>query len=99
MKEAWDSKRDVLVRSGAFAIEQLSEALSSSARSNKISDGLPQKAVRECANQVTCLENVFFWSVLFLCILKKPFSTFVGIVIEAMACIKNHNQQNEERQK
>nr|GMD22091.1 spermatogenesis-associated protein 20 isoform X2 [Ipomoea batatas] len=40
------------VRSGAFAIEQLSEALSSSARSNKISDGLPQKAVRECANQL-----------------------------------------------
>ncbi|XP_031122676.1 spermatogenesis-associated protein 20 isoform X1 [Ipomoea triloba] len=52
VKEAWNSKKDVLVRSGAFAIEQLSEALSSSARSNKISDGLPQKAVRECANQL-----------------------------------------------
>lgn len=52
MKDAWDSKRDVLVKSGAFAIEQLSEALSSSASSNKLPDGLPQIALRLCAEQV-----------------------------------------------
>ncbi|CAN6693799.1 unnamed protein product [Malus baccata var. baccata] len=53
VKDAWDSKRDVLVKSGAFAIEQLSEALSSSASSNKLPDGLPQIALRLCAEQLS----------------------------------------------
>lgn len=52
VKEAWESNREVLVKSGAFAIEQLSEALSASAQSNKLSEGLPQTALNECANQV-----------------------------------------------
>lgn len=52
MKEAWENKRDVLVRSGAFAIEQLSEALSASANSNSLPDGLPQKVLELCAEQV-----------------------------------------------
>ncbi|RVX20797.1 Spermatogenesis-associated protein 20 [Vitis vinifera] len=34
VKDAWENKRDVLVKSGAFAIEQLSEALSATASSN-----------------------------------------------------------------
>lgn len=52
MKDTWESKRDVLVKSGAFAIEQLSEALSASAQSNKLSEGLPQIALGKCAKQV-----------------------------------------------
>lgn len=52
VKEAWENKRDVLVKSGAFAIEQLSEALSASANSNSLPDGLPQKALELCAEQV-----------------------------------------------
>lgn len=53
VKEAWDTKKDALTKSGAFAIEQLSEALSASANSNKLPDGLPQKALHLCAEQVS----------------------------------------------
>ncbi|XP_030508262.2 uncharacterized protein LOC115722977 [Cannabis sativa] len=53
VKEAWDTKRDTLVKSGAFAIEQLSEALSAAASSNKLPDGLPQNALRLCAEQLS----------------------------------------------
>ncbi|MED6206590.1 hypothetical protein PIB30_028307 [Stylosanthes scabra] len=53
VKEAWDSKKDVLVKSGAAAIEQLSEALSSSSVSDKLSDGVPDDAVRLCAEQLS----------------------------------------------
>ncbi|KAL6271785.1 hypothetical protein ACE6H2_028696 [Prunus campanulata] len=53
VKEAWDGKRDMLVKSGAFAIEQLSEALSASASSNKLPDGLPQHALHLCAEQLS----------------------------------------------
>lgn len=89
MKEAWDSKRDVLVQSGAFAIEQLSEALSSSARSNKISDGLPQKAVRQCANQVTCLKNDFFWSVFcFFVFLRSHSPPLLELLLKAWPALK-----------
>lgn len=70
MKEAWDSKRDMLVKSGAFAIEQLSEALSASASSNKLPDGLPQHALRLCAEQV-CI----FTLGTFLC-LSCPWYTY-----------------------
>ncbi|XP_048228171.1 spermatogenesis-associated protein 20 isoform X2 [Ricinus communis] len=53
VKDAWDKKRDVLIKSGAFAIEQLSEALSASASTNKLPDGLPQNALRSCAEQLS----------------------------------------------
>ncbi|PON96626.1 Spermatogenesis-associated protein [Trema orientale] len=53
VKEAWDTKRDMLVKSGAFAIEQLSEALSVAASSNKLPDGLSQNALRLCAEQLS----------------------------------------------
>lgn len=52
VKDAWDNKRDMLVKSGAFAIEQLSEALSANATSNKLPDNLPESALRLCAEQV-----------------------------------------------
>ena len=52
VKEAWDSKRDVLVKSGSFAIEQLSEALSTKATLDKLPDNLPQEALDLCAEQV-----------------------------------------------
>lgn len=53
VKDAWDSKSDMLVKSGAYAIEQLTEALSASASSKKLPDGLPQNALRLCAEQVS----------------------------------------------
>ncbi|XVE77663.1 hypothetical protein DITRI_Ditri13aG0080400 [Diplodiscus trichospermus] len=53
VKDAWDNKRDMLVKSGAFAIEQLSEALSASAGSNQLPDGLPQNALCLCAEQLS----------------------------------------------
>lgn len=52
MKDAWDNKREMLIKSGAFAIEQLSEALSASASTNKLPDGLSQNALQLCAEQV-----------------------------------------------
>lgn len=55
VKEAWESKRDVLVQSGSFAIEQLSEALSTAARLDKLPDGIPQMALKLCAEQVKLL--------------------------------------------
>ncbi|KAG8477663.1 hypothetical protein CXB51_027700 [Gossypium anomalum] len=53
VKDAWDNKRDMLVKSGAFAIEQLSEALSASAGSNQLPDGLAQNALCLCAEQLS----------------------------------------------
>ncbi|XP_052196552.1 uncharacterized protein LOC127803938 [Diospyros lotus] len=53
VKEAWDNKRDVLVRSGAFAIEQLSEAMSASAISSKLPDGIPHDALELCAEHLS----------------------------------------------
>ncbi|KAH1081282.1 hypothetical protein J1N35_021043 [Gossypium stocksii] len=53
VKDAWDNKRDMLVKSGAFAIEQLSEALSASAGSNQLPDGLAQNALHLCAEQLS----------------------------------------------
>ncbi|KAH6813974.1 catalytics protein [Perilla frutescens var. frutescens] len=52
VKEAWDTKKESLVQSGEFAIEQLSEALSAVARSEKLPDGLPERAVQKCAEQL-----------------------------------------------
>ncbi|GMN38092.1 hypothetical protein TIFTF001_007344 [Ficus carica] len=53
VKDAWDTKRDTLVKSGTFAIEQLAEALSASASSNKLPDGISQTALRLCAEQLS----------------------------------------------
>ncbi|XP_027116948.2 uncharacterized protein [Coffea arabica] len=52
VKEAWDKKKDMLVSSGAFAMEQLAEALTATAGSNKLPDGLPQTALNLCAEQL-----------------------------------------------
>lgn len=52
VKEAWNSKRDMLVQSGSFAIEQLSEAMAAVATSNKLSDEVPETALRKCADHV-----------------------------------------------
>lgn len=52
VKEAWDTRRDELISSGAFAIEQLSEALSVTADFNKLPVELPQKALNSCAKQL-----------------------------------------------
>ncbi|KAL0389599.1 UNVERIFIED_CONTAM: Spermatogenesis-associated protein 20 [Sesamum calycinum] len=53
VKEAWDTNKDALVQSGAFAIEQLSEALSATAKSTKVPEALPEKAVQKCAEQLS----------------------------------------------
>lgn len=45
----------MLIQSGAFAIEQLSEAMSVKAESYKLSEGITQSALRKCAKQVCML--------------------------------------------
>lgn len=52
VKEAWDSKRDMLIKRGSYAIEQLSEAMSASSDSDKLPDGVPADALRLCSEQV-----------------------------------------------
>ncbi|KAL1558435.1 dTMP kinase [Salvia divinorum] len=52
VKEAWDTKKEILVKSGVFAMEQLSEALAAVAKSEKLPDGLPERAVQKCAEQL-----------------------------------------------
>jgi len=42
----------MLIKSGAFAIEQLSEAMSISSTSDKLPDGVPADALRLCSEQV-----------------------------------------------
>lgn len=42
----------MLVKSGAYAIEQLSEAMSASSNSDKLPDGVPADALRLCSDQV-----------------------------------------------
>ncbi|XP_075509390.1 uncharacterized protein LOC142545861 [Primulina tabacum] len=53
VKEAWDSKKDELVQSGTFAIEQLSEALTATTRSEKLAEGLREIALQKCAEQLS----------------------------------------------
>lgn len=53
MKEAWDTKREMLEKGGDFAIEQLSEALSATASCHKLSDELAQNSLKSCVKQVT----------------------------------------------
>eukprot|EP01018_Ginkgo_biloba_P017821 Gb_30260 [translate_table: standard] len=52
VKEAWDSKKNTLHDSGEYAIRQLSDALSTSATSRELTEGLAQQAVQLCANQL-----------------------------------------------
>lgn len=54
VKEAWETKREMLEKGGTLAMEQLSEALSASAISSRISDELSKSSVELCAEQ---LEN------------------------------------------
>lgn len=54
VKEAWDTKQEMLEKSGNFAIEQLSEALSATAHSHRLSDELAQNSLKLCVKQ---LEN------------------------------------------
>lgn len=61
VKEAWENKKDVLVKSGAFAIEQLSEALSCSSTSDKLPDGVPASALRLCSEQVRLCASAFVY--------------------------------------
>lgn len=49
-----------MVQSGAFAIEQLSEALSATARSEKLPEGLPERALQKCAEQVELSSGKIF---------------------------------------
>nr|KYP71327.1 hypothetical protein KK1_010582 [Cajanus cajan] len=53
VKEAWDSKRDMLIKSGSYAIEQLSEAMSASSDSDKLPDGVPAEAIHLCSEQLS----------------------------------------------
>ncbi|KAJ0265006.1 Catalytic protein [Hirschfeldia incana] len=53
VKDAWDTKRDVLLKSGTYAIEELSKALSATAGNDKLPDGLSRTAVTICAKQLS----------------------------------------------
>ncbi|KAK1279055.1 hypothetical protein QJS04_geneDACA014750 [Acorus gramineus] len=52
VKDAWETKQEMLQRGGALAIEQLSEALSANAVSRKISDELSKNSSQMCAEQL-----------------------------------------------
>lgn len=52
VKEAWETKCEMLERGGTLAIEQLSEALSAAAKSTKLSDELAQASLKTCSQQV-----------------------------------------------
>eukprot|EP00268_Persea_americana_P040361 TRINITY_DN4005_c0_g3_i1.p1 TRINITY_DN4005_c0_g3~~TRINITY_DN4005_c0_g3_i1.p1 ORF type:complete len:838 (+),score=178.18 TRINITY_DN4005_c0_g3_i1:85-2598(+) len=53
VKEAWETKRETIEQSGAFAMEKLSEALSIKASSQRLPDGLSQTALDLCAEQLS----------------------------------------------
>lgn len=55
MKDAWEIKREMLEKSGTIAIEQLSEALSLTANSSKISDELTRVSLKRCSREVFIL--------------------------------------------
>ncbi|WOL16015.1 spermatogenesis-associated protein 20 [Canna indica] len=52
VKETWETKREMLEKGGTIAIEQLSEALSATAISNKISEELAQVSLKRCSRQL-----------------------------------------------
>lgn len=51
MKEAWENKSEMLEKGATLAIEQLSEALSTTANSCKLSDDLSENSTERCAEQ------------------------------------------------
>ncbi|KAL5983871.1 hypothetical protein ACLOJK_017967 [Asimina triloba] len=51
VKEAWETKREMLEKSGTFVIKQLSEALSTNASSQKLPDQLSEVALNLCPQQ------------------------------------------------
>ncbi|XP_020671982.1 uncharacterized protein B0495.5-like [Dendrobium catenatum] len=53
VKEAWESKREVLEQGGTLAIEQLSNALSAAASSKRLTDQISQDVVKLCSEQVS----------------------------------------------
>lgn len=52
VKDAWENNRVLLVKSGVFAIEQLSEALSATASADRLPNELPPNALSLCAEQL-----------------------------------------------
>ncbi|XP_020585915.1 spermatogenesis-associated protein 20 [Phalaenopsis equestris] len=53
VKEAWESKREVLEQGGALAIEELSKALSAAASSRRLPDQISQDVVKLCSEQLS----------------------------------------------
>ncbi|ONK62978.1 uncharacterized protein A4U43_C07F10130 [Asparagus officinalis] len=53
VKEAWETNREMLEKSGTLAIEQLSEALSSKVEARGLSDQMSQISLRLCAEQLS----------------------------------------------
>ncbi|VVB07078.1 unnamed protein product [Arabis nemorensis] len=53
VKDAWDSKKDTLVKSSIYAMEELSKALSANAETDKLPDGLSRVALSLCAKQLS----------------------------------------------
>ncbi|XP_078158629.1 catalytics isoform X2 [Carex rostrata] len=53
VKQAWDTKRETLEMGGTQAIDQLTEALSTSAKSTKVSDDLAHRCLNQCVEQLT----------------------------------------------
>ncbi|KAH7676738.1 Spermatogenesis-associated protein 20 [Dioscorea alata] len=52
VKEAWENKSEMLEKGATLAIEQLSEALSTTANSCKLSDDLSENSTERCAEQL-----------------------------------------------
>eukprot|EP00897_Mesotaenium_endlicherianum_P005162 jgi/Mesen1/4674/ME000241S03713 len=52
VKEAWQKQRDAIEAGGEEAMRQLAEASESSADSPQLAEGLPEKAIRTCADQL-----------------------------------------------
>lgn len=59
VKDAWESKREVLEEGGTLAIEQLSKALSTAASSKRLADQISQDAVKLCSEQVPKILSTF----------------------------------------
>ncbi|KAF3340955.1 spermatogenesis-associated protein 20 [Carex littledalei] len=53
VKQAWDTKRETLEMGGTQVIDQLTEALSASAKSTKVSDDLAHRCLNQCVEQLT----------------------------------------------
>ncbi|KAJ4783320.1 hypothetical protein LUZ62_034566 [Rhynchospora pubera] len=53
VKQAWDTKKETLEMGGTLAIDQLTEALSISAKSTKVSEDLAHRCLKQCVDQLT----------------------------------------------